>query len=230
MTYKVVIATPVDGDSVIGPVCANGYAVALAQILRDNRDAGYISPTVTYSADVVRARNRLAAMVLREMPDATHVLWWDADVVPLDPSVLGRMLRLDLEIVGAPYLRKRVPDAYAHKIFPGRGVPTEEDKARGWMEVYALGLGFTLTTTRLLRRLSENCQRYIDKTTNGDRQEVRGLFDLLYMEDQEGDWVQESEDGSFCARARGPWPIALYLGEGNAMAHVGHFAYTPKLR
>ena len=124
MTYKLVIATPVDGDAVTGPVCANGYAVALAQLLRDNGDVRLIPAHITYSADIVRARNRLAAMVLREMPDATHVLWWDSDVVPHDMGIVGRMLATGRPLIGAPYLRKRTPATWSHRPLPGWETPT----------------------------------------------------------------------------------------------------------
>jgi hypothetical protein len=69
--YKLVIATPVDGDAVTGPVCANGYAVALAQLLRDNGDLRLIPARITYSTDIVRARNHTSAPALSSRTWAT---------------------------------------------------------------------------------------------------------------------------------------------------------------
>jgi hypothetical protein len=229
MTYRVVIATPVDGDAITGPVCANGYAMALAQLLRDNGDVRLLPAHITYSKDVVRARNRLAAMVLREMPEATHVLWWDSDVVPHEPYLVGRMLATGRALIGAPYLRKRTPATWTHRPFPGCELPTETNVREGWMPVRSLGFGFTLTSTELLRTTGiDAAKEYIDKRTDGTKHRVRGLFDLAYLTDDEGDTVQESEDYSFCHRSLDT--PALYIGKGSVLSHVGEFAYTPGMK
>lgn len=232
MIFRLVIATPVDGSSVTGPVCANGYATALALLLRDNFEHVKLLPaSITYSCDIARARNRLAAMVLREMPEATHVLWWDSDVVPHDPSVVVRMLITGHDLIAAPYLRKMSPPAWSHRILDGRAKPTREDAERHWMEVRCVAMGFTLTSTALLRTMSEASPAYIDKRTDGSRDVVRGIFDLMYLTDHEGDVVQESEDNSFCYRS--PVRPAIYLEHGGvypAVSHVGLHAFGPGVK
>jgi hypothetical protein len=217
VTYRLVIATPVDRQYGVDP----GYAVALAQILRDNADVKLLPAHITYDVDIVRARNRLAAMVLREMPEATHVLWWDSDVVPHDLNVIGRMLATGAHLIGAPYLRKRLPHAWTHRPKAGLSSPSMADV----MLVDSIGFGFTITSTDLLRTMGEIAGRYLDKRTDGTKHAVRGLFDLAYVIDAEGDPVQESEDYSFCRRS--PEMPHLYIGPGSLLSHVGSHAYTP---
>jgi hypothetical protein len=216
VTYRIVIATPVDRQYGVDP----GYAVALAQILRDNADVRLLPAHITYDVDIVRARNRLAAMVLREMPEATHVLWWDSDIVPHDLNVIGRMLATGRPLIGAPYLRKRLPPTWTHR---GVAAPMGTD----WVSVHSIGFGFTITSTDLLRTMGEIAARYLDKRTDGTKHAVLGLFDLAYMIDAEGDPVQESEDYSFCYRARAYTQPALWVGPCSLLSHVGSHAFTP---
>ena len=59
----------------------------------------------------------------------------------------------------------------------------------------------------------------------------RGLFDLMYLTDHEGDVVQESEDNSFCYRS--PVAPAIYMEPGGvypAVSHVGAHAFTPGVK
>lgn len=220
---RLVIATPVDGCSVTGQVSA-GYAIALAKLIKDNHGLDVLPAQITYSTDIVRARNRLAAMVLREMPDASHILWWDSDVVPHDLNVVRYMLNTGCAVIGAPYLRKMDYPVWAHRGSP----PTEDDYTVGIQLVKSLGFGFTITSTEALRVLaeSEHVRSYIDKRAEGPPHRVQGLFDLIYRTDEDGDVVQESEDCSFCWRCR-DWgiPVSLYLGPGNLLSHIGHHAY-----
>jgi hypothetical protein len=219
VTYRLVIATPVAEGS---QVYADGYVSALAQLLRDNQDVRLLPARITYSRDIVRARNRLAAMVLREMPDATHVLWWDSDVVPHDVGVVARMLNTGASLIGCPYLRKRMPGAWTHRPIVGKPAPVPGDVT---MPVRSLGFGFTITSTELLRTVSLRARHYVDKRTDGSRHTVKGIFDLAYLEDESGDYVQESEDYSFCHRS--PVIPKLYIGPGSLLSHVGDHAFTP---
>lgn len=218
---KLVIATPVDGDATTGMVSI-GYAIALAQLLRDNHGLEALPAQITYSHDIVRARNRLAAMVMRERPDVTHVLWWDGDVVPRDLSLIGGMLRTGQPVIGAPYLRKRVPSTWVHN---GSADVTDEDRSRGWMPVSEVGFGFTITSTAALRAVASRAQSYLDVTVD-TAHEVRDMFGLVYHQDR-----LLSEDFSFCHRYRAQGGrIALYLGPGSLLSHVGQYAYTPGAR
>jgi len=86
---RLAIATPVRGhDSFSGSVTV-GYSEARMALAR-RMPVEIISASVTYGCDLVRARNRIVAQVLRSMPEITHVLWWDDDEWPEDVGISVR--------------------------------------------------------------------------------------------------------------------------------------------
>ena len=97
---SLIIATPVRGIGLDAPVSV-GYAEAVRAL---SKTVDVIPASVTFSTDVVRARNRLAATVLRDMPDVSHVLWWDDDVYPEDVKIVERMLNAFEDVIAAPYV------------------------------------------------------------------------------------------------------------------------------
>lgn len=170
--------------------------------------------------DVVRARSNAVAYVLRELPDATHILWWDDDVVPRSLETVGRLVRSGHDVVGCPVPRKRVErwgeadphwrgeaDAYdyAYRV-DGLDGGTEARTAdvRGCIEVDALPFGLMLTSTRALRAMTG---QYADLWYTHAGARVAALFQLLLTEPRtapDGSVHREllSEDYSFCARWR----------------------------
>jgi hypothetical protein len=187
---------------------------------------------VCFDGDVVRARNRLAWYVLREMPDATHVLWWDSDIVPLERTgpLVAALLGSGEDVIGVSYVKKSRP-MWTHMAL---NVPTDTDVARGRQHVLAVGFGFTLTSTRALREVAASVPRYTDM--GSDQKEVPGtpdMFDLVRApHPTRPDVVWKlSEDFSFCHRWRElGGNVALYLGDDAALAHVGPHAYVPPMR
>lgn len=217
MTSRLVIATPVDGNQHTGVVHA-GYSVALAKLLRDNHGLEALPAHLMFSCDIVRARNRAAWKILCDMPVCTHVLWWDSDVIPRDLSIVGRMLATGEDVIGAPYLRKADPPMFTHM-----GEPDEN----GW--VRGVGFGFTITSVRCLKMMASICPKYTDFLTDGRMlDDTPDIFDLTYDVHPSGKRMKLSEDFSFCKRWRDlGGKVALYLGEGSILSHVGGKAYTP---
>lgn len=186
---------------------------------------------VTYSQDVVRARNRVAQHVLDHIPDATYVLWWDTDMfVESHTALIERLLESGLDVVGAAYPRKRKPRSDV-------GVPLDMPDVDGFQAMRAIGFGFTLTSVEALRRLGAHPDTltYTDKHEDGRRIKTKALFGLAYVDvandiigcraDGESELV--SEDYSFCARWRinCGGAIWMYHPPGFPVKHVGEYAY-----
>jgi hypothetical protein len=210
---KLVIATPVRGNGLAANVSV-GYSESLRALSR-KLPVETISATVTFAADVVRARNRLVAMALREWPDMTHVLHWDDDMWPEDLGLIEKMIACDEDFVAAPYTNKREPVRWIHQYIPF------EDKgldARGLLEVKGCGMGLTLTSRACLERVSASAKKYTDAPTENLVANVFGmLFDTI-----DGKEVLMSEDFSFCKRWRDVGgKIYVYGANGNFVSHVG---------
>lgn len=95
----VFIATPAYGEQ-ITTTYFNAFLGALPILQRVGFSVGF-----AYSSLLPRARNDLVASFMRH-PEATHLLFWDADI-GIDASSLQRMLDRNAAVVGAPCRRKQ---------------------------------------------------------------------------------------------------------------------------
>ena len=105
MTPRLVIVTLCPGN----PDSAEAsfrYGQALARVLADPLVQLMDAFQTDGSMDPHRARSRSVRKV-REM-QASHVLYWDSDVVPTDPGVIARMLESGHDLIGCVYPRKMV--------------------------------------------------------------------------------------------------------------------------
>jgi hypothetical protein len=217
---RIVIATPLDCSSVESGSVNAGYAWTLAETMRLYGQTVLFPNPLMFNADIERARNRAAAKVLRDMPDATHILWWDSDTFPRDLGLLKAMVETGEDVVGAPYTRKALPVRSVHR---------ELDGMASGQCLYArdIGFGYTLTSVRALRLMASFFEEetYTDWTEADGEQKIVGLFNLRY-ELVDGRRIRLSEDRSFCSRWRETGGnVALYCGPGNMIAHVGQCVY-----
>ncbi len=94
--------------------------------------------------DTAEARNQMTAAALEEGCD--WFLWIDADMT-FPPDGLLRLLRHDVDAVGADYRRRAPP-------YPRIGKPIDPNAPnRGLVEVSMLGLGFMLIRADVIRRM-----------------------------------------------------------------------------
>lgn len=217
-----VLAASIDGTPETATV-TNGWA----QQFYRTQCAHY----VTYSQDVVRARNRVAQHVIDHFPSATHILWWDTDtVVSNHAGVIEYMLGTKCDVIGAAYPRKRKPRSEV-----GVALGTEDIDRLQIMR--AIGFGFTITSVDALRQLGAHSDTltYTDKHEDGRRIKTKDLFGLAYVDVEndvlgcraDGESELVSEDYSFCAR----WRIScdgtvwMYHPPGFPVKHVGDHAY-----
>ena len=218
MTIRLIVATPVRGPGMLAPVSV-GYSESLRKLSRV-MPTETVAAAITFGCDVVRARNRVAALILREFGWATHVLWWDDDEWPEDVGVVGRMLDTCEDVIACPYTNKVPPLHWVHD-----GDPSEVVDARGLLDVHSVGFGFTITSTACLRKLSTNAVMYRDLPRD---EHVPDIFGMLYDE-WHGERVLLSEDRAFCKRWRDlGGRVKVYGGPGNIIQHAGRAAYSAR--
>lgn len=220
---ELVICTPVRGAEWGSAPVAVGYSETL-RWLSHEMPVHEIPPVITATVDVGRARNRLAALVLREFPFARKVLWWDDDLWPEDRRVAREMLDTTADVVAAPYTNKTKPLRWVHwRLDP---CPPSEGPL---MPVRGVGFGFTMTTLACLRAMSDRARIYTDwPSTN----KVADIFGHLYEphpqypDDRERD-SKLSEDFSFCKRWREDLGGKVYIYEkAGILRHAGPHAWS----
>lgn len=212
------IATPVRGGGLNAHVTV-GYSEHVRKLSR-TMPFGEVPALSSFVCDVVRARNRIAAKVIRD-GIASHVLWWDDDEWPEDVGIVKRMIATMEDFIAAPYTNKTEPIRWHHQSRTLR-----DADSRGLLEVDYVAMGFTMTTVECLRRVSEPARKYTDYPTSDV---VADIFGLLY--DGPGDETDSlmSEDYSFCKRWRDVGGRIWVDGRpGNIVHHVGARAYSAR--
>ena len=218
---ELVIATPVRGGEPMSAPVSFGWAAHMRGLCVE---LGVDVPIVGYSSDVVRARNRLAAQILRERPDTQYVLWWDSDTWPENRAIVREMMALGVDVVSAPHTNKRPPLRWLHQHLKPRPDPVGE-----LQEVRAVPFGFTMTSVACLRAMSEVGRKYTD---HPNPHVMADIFGLRYEAPIEGGPPENdtllSEDYSFCSRWRQMGGrVHIYLGAG-VLAHDGQHSFSAR--
>lgn len=221
MKPKVIIATPVRAANTDTAVISVGYHNFVYDLML-NMGAEHLDGAITFSCDVVRGRNRLAAKVLREKPDCTHVLWVDDDQWADNWRIVPWMIGTGEDLIGAPYTNKKPPLRWVHQAWSDSpSIPDE----RGVVDVMGLGFGFTLTSRRCLEKLTNVAEHYQD-TPNPHM--VGNIFGQLYDQpDPQAPQVLLSEDYSFCKRWRDLGGKVKLLPAG-VIYHSGAYPWSAK--
>jgi hypothetical protein len=227
MKPHIVIATPVRAAEMHAASVSLGYAEMLCKLHRLPVTSEIVSGTVTFATDIVRGRNRIAAKVLREIPDATHVLWLDDDQWTDDLAIIPEMIALGVDVVSAPYTSKRQPLRWTHRHLSPIPLPVGD-----MQEVAGVGFGFTLTTVTCLRRLSEAARVYTDHPQSHRCANIFGH--LFHHPLEETQFVPEeakalmSEDYSFCLRWRKAGGKVWIYGKAGIIHHAGVHDWTAR--
>ncbi len=216
MSVKLAVATPVRASD---HYCANvsyGYMNFVMNLSRV-MPVEMIDSTMTYSVDNIRARNRIAAHILRERPQVTHVLWLDDDNWADDPRLVLAMLATGEHVLGAAYTNKKSPTRWVHQHLDPPGTETAYVT-----EVRSVGFGFTITTTECLRRMSDAARKYTDVPYP---HKIANIFGQLYDRLTPGTGAEDeecllSEDYSFCKRWRDAGGRVAVFG-GGIIEHAG---------
>lgn len=219
------IATPMRGSQPLASPVAFGYAESVRALCRLLPDTLF-PPAIGFPSDIVRARNRIAAMVLREMPQVDSLLWWDDDEWPEDVGAIVRMLETGENLIGLPYTNKKPPIRWMHEFLPIAEVKDD------MLEVRGIGFGLTLTTRRCLEKMTDAARKYTDLPR---QDKIANIFGQLYDHPTIGgdpgseDAMLLGEDYSFCKRWRDlGGRVMVYAGKGNIVAHAGSHAFTAR--
>ncbi len=223
---RLVIATPVRGAEPLAAPVAFGYAESVRALSRLLPTAE-IPAAIAVPSDIVRARNRIAAMVLREWPSVEAVLWWDDDQFPEDVRAVVKMLETGEDVIGLPYTNKRQPVRWLHSFLPLPPIVQDD-----MMEVRGVGFGLTLTSRACLKKMSDSARKYTDLP---QPHKVANIFGQLYDHPElSGDPESEDsmllgEDYSFCKRWRAlGGRVMVYAGAGNLVVHSGPHGFTAR--
>jgi hypothetical protein len=208
---SLLVATPVRAAELSTALVSLGYSDFREKLARLMPDHKALSGSVTFSLDVVRARNRLVGLLLSE-PDfanVTHILWVDDDQWPEDIRIVPEMVARCKGVLGAPYTNKKQPLRWVHR----------PDGAGG---VAGVGFGFTMTTRAMIEALAKDAKWYVDLPQALRCPNLFGqLFETVRLPDGSEVETLLSEDFSFCKRAReAGYPIELYPLAG-IISHAG---------
>lgn len=170
---KVLIATP----SYDGKVSVY-YANALADTIRLglSEDIYFQAIYMSFDALIQRARNDLVALAIEAEFD--DVLWIDSDM-EWNPEWAVKFVKSELDVLGAPCIKKSIEEQYNVKCLPENLVPDED----GIIKAEAIGTGFLKMSKKAIQALWEAGEPYISSG-----QERRWIFDV---EIQDGDLVSE---------------------------------------
>lgn len=146
--------------------------------------------TMVNESLISRARNTLTAKFLA-MPDATHLMWVDADI-GWEPWHMLVLLNRDVDIIGGLYSMKSLPVRWVVNGFDGA-----EEGPDGLQEVSKAGTGFLLTKRHVFEKLKTHpsCKSYkndigLDPVYD---QYLRTYFDTAVRQQR-----YMSEDWQFC--------------------------------
>lgn len=219
------IATPIRAAELATGLVTLGYSESIRVVARE-LPTEVLEGTLTFSIDQVRARNRIVGHVLRQLPQVTHLLFWDDDQFFENPhdgaKVIREMMRSGEDFIGAPYTNKRQPLRWVHQLLAPCPTPVN-----GVQEVKEIGMGMTLLTRTCLERLTQASTTYRDWP---HPHKIGDVFEQLY--DPVGPDPSEqrklSEDFSCCKRWRSiGGRVCLYVGAGIVM-HAGGHAWSAR--
>lgn len=188
---------------------------------------------------ITRGRSRLAAQFLAH-PDATHILYIDADI-GFAPETVLRLLDAQKDVIAAVCPLKRidwekaraaakagVADLQAASIgYVVRFLPTANnsvDVNEGFAEVAYGGTGFLMIRRDAMQRLFD-AHPELRAVLDDDGTEAVMVFDTL-IEPSTGHYL--SEDYAFCRRWR-DLGGQVFADFQSRLTHVGHAAYAGSL-
>ncbi len=164
------------------------FALSLSSVTRPV--GTNISANKTYGVDL--SRNLLVKNALKI--GATHVLFWDTDVIPYDNNIIidlfNELISRNLDILSANYSSKNTMDISTNRYMPSAwlfnkktGVYDSVDNdIEGIYEVDVVGMGFCLIKTDVFRNID---YPYFIFNNKGDTYKESGslLLDRILGED-----------------------------------------------
>lgn len=178
--------------------------------------------------DIAELRNMVLTIFYDTMPNATHLLFIDADM-SFDPKLVTDCLLFDEPLVGAIYPQRKVPLSWAGS---GTGQPQTVRRA-GFMQVEGVGFGCTLIRRDLVTKMLEKMPDLVDTRLHlhpaGDTLRQAGANRMIRAFEKMDipDRGLISEDLSFCIRWR-QCGGEVWANINYKMSHVGDFDYSAR--
>jgi hypothetical protein len=233
------VATPCYGG-----LLNQGYVESIVQLIGYAATHGFGVNLVMNGHDslITRSRNKLVSMFL-DMPQATHLMFIDADIV-FKPEYVLRMLNFDQDVVAGVYpvkgidwaqvQRKLTPDITQDKLqeaglnYVGLPYPKAEGEERnGFITAAYAGTGFKLIKRAVFERMIaaypetkyQVAQTFPRALKNSGNQYA--LFECM-IDPMTG--VYLSEDFAFCQRWR-KLGGKIWLDTQSHLKHIGVYTY-----
>lgn len=177
--------------------------------------------------DIVDVRNIFLTTFYDMLPNATHMLFVDADM-QFEPKLVVDMLKADKPLVGCLYPKKRYPIEWVGSALKEMGKPDEN----GLLELAAVGCGVMLIRRDCVTEMIHSGQAKIQTDTaktqlrhmiEGGADRIIRAFDKLI--DEDGGHL--SEDFSFCYRHRKSGG-KVYATIDHTLVHIGMHQYAGK--
>jgi hypothetical protein len=172
--------------------------------------------TMTNESLISRARNTLTAKFL-SMPEATHLMFIDADI-GWEPWHLLVLLNRDVDVIGGLYGMKTLPVKWVVNGFEGA-----EEGPDGLQEVSKAGTGFLLIKKHVFEKLKvhPSCKPYrndigLDPIYD---QYLRTYFDTAVRQQR-----YYSEDWTFCENHR-DLGGKIYVDKRVLLRHSGSYVF-----
>jgi hypothetical protein len=173
----------------------------IAQVCRISRNAvrtdlgnhGIESLAAPIAGDSLVCRMRQRAVHMFLMSNATHLLFWDADIECMTPSCVREMLATGHDVIAGACPFKNMSGDTVHNLFDDVEPKVDE---QGCVEVQDAGTGFMLISRRTLIALMQAHPELQHWSMSQDRDRgapLWALFDTAII-----DGVYQSEDYYFC--------------------------------
>ena len=222
----ILIATPFDGGDLRTARVTLGWH-RFVRHLEKTLGADSLNEVV-YSCDVVRARNRIVATVIRDLKATDRVLWLDDDTFADDFDEGARTVAWMAEsgeaLIAAPYTSKTTPARFVVNELEG-----EKPDERGLLSVRGVGFGFTMTSVACLQAVVDACastgSAYYDLP---HPHLIANVFGQIYDAGPDGRKYLASEDLSFCARWRALGGRVALMARAARIVHAGSRGYTDR--
>jgi hypothetical protein len=172
------------------------------------------------SSHIGKAREHLLWAGLKQMPQATHILFVDDDM-GWEPSLVTRLLAADHEFTAVSGVKKTDQLSLCYNAFPDPQVLHPRTK---FMKVRHIGFAFVMLKRSVIDKLVEAYPE-LEYNTDGHGREFALFSDLMWRRAGKDLPERLSEDFSFCQR----WQAIggeIWMDPYAKLVHAGRKEYT----
>ena len=187
--------------AICAPIQDHEVDVAYHQsILRTTRWLGerritHCLKEATGGSHIGKARERVLWGALKELPDATHIAFIDADM-GWEPALLTRLIAADHDFAAVSGMKKQDTPAVCYNALPD---PQTFHPVTKFMKIRHIGFAFVLLKRCVIERMVA-AYPSLEYNTDGHGREWALFFDLMWQRPDRTLPERLSEDFSFCQR------------------------------